>query len=324
MIPEEVFLKIVRSATKAPSGHNTQPWSFSVHENTISIQPDFSRKLPVVDADNHALYISLGCALENLIIASNYHGYKTKTKFIQQENCTIIQAELIKNDSDNPPDLYFQINKRQSNRSKYTVQPIKEREIESLANAVEENGLAVKFFRSKTEIGELKPFIIEGNNLQFQNKAFVNELVDWMRFSEKEVMHRGDGLWTASMGLPNMGKRLGRFVMSNFVSAKSEAKRWSKIIDNSAGFALFMTRQNTPESWIKLGRSFQRFGLTATKLNISHAHVNMPCEEITIRHKMVEHFNLKGFTPLLLIRFGYAKPLPYSFRRNILEVITQQ
>jgi len=324
MIPEEVFLKIVRSATKAPSGHNTQPWLFSVNENTITIQPDFSRTLPVVDADNHALYISLGCALENLIIASNYYGYKVNSKIIQQNNYTLIQAELIKNDSDNPPDLYFQIKKRQSNRSKYAVQAITEHEIESLANAVEEDGVAIKFFRSKTEISELKPFIIEGNNLQFQNKAFVNELVEWMRFSEKEVMQRGDGLWTASMGLPNMGKRLGRFVMSNFVSSKSEAKRWSKTIDNSAGFALFMAEKNDAKYWIKLGQSFQRFGLTATKLNISHAHVNMPCEEVSVRQKMVEHFNLNGFTPLLLIRFGYAKPMPYSFRRNIIEVITQQ
>ena len=34
----------------------------------LTILPDYTRALPIVDSDNHALYISLGCALENLII----------------------------------------------------------------------------------------------------------------------------------------------------------------------------------------------------------------------------------------------------------------
>lgn len=48
-------------AIKAPSGHNTQPWKFRVEGNTITISPDFSRRLPIVDPDDHALFISLGC-----------------------------------------------------------------------------------------------------------------------------------------------------------------------------------------------------------------------------------------------------------------------
>ena len=181
----------------------------------------------------------------------------------------------------------------------------------------------VKLFLSKNEIEALTPYIIEGSNLQFNNKAFVKELVSWVRFSEKEVLLKGDGLWSASMGLPNMGRCIGNFVMKYFVSAKSEAKRWKKIISKSAGFALFMVENNDPEHWIKLGQSFQRFGLMATKMNISHAHVNMPCEELPVREKMIQNFQLYEYTPLLLIRFGYSDPLPYSYRRNINEMIVK-
>lgn len=53
-------------ATLAPSGHNTQPWQFLIRNNSILINPDFSRRLAIVDSDDHALFISLGCALENL------------------------------------------------------------------------------------------------------------------------------------------------------------------------------------------------------------------------------------------------------------------
>jgi len=74
------------------------------------------------------------------------------------------------------------------------------------------------------------------------------------------------------------------------------------------------------EHWVNLGRAFQRFGLTATKLNISHAHVNMPCEEISVRKKIMKHYNLKNEHPILLIRFGYSNKMPYSFRRYVEEV----
>jgi nitroreductase len=62
MISEEIYLKIVRSAIKAPSGHNTQPWLFTKGENEIFIKPDFSRALPIADPENRELFISLGCA----------------------------------------------------------------------------------------------------------------------------------------------------------------------------------------------------------------------------------------------------------------------
>jgi nitroreductase len=61
--------KIIEYGIKAPSGHNTQPWKFTVNGNEVRILPDFDRALPIVDADNHALYISLGCAAENIILA---------------------------------------------------------------------------------------------------------------------------------------------------------------------------------------------------------------------------------------------------------------
>ena len=72
--------------------------------------------------------------------------------------------------------------------------------------------------------------------------------------------------------------------------------------------------------WISLGRAFQRFGLTATKLNIRHAHMNMPCEVPEIREKMAKYLNSEG-DPLLLVRIGYSEKMPYSFRRNLEEVL---
>ena len=41
--------EIIRYATLAPSGHNTQCWRFRREERFIAILPDLSRRTPVVD-----------------------------------------------------------------------------------------------------------------------------------------------------------------------------------------------------------------------------------------------------------------------------------
>ena len=47
------YLFMIGHATKAPSGHNTQPWSFKISESEIDIYPDFTRALPVVDPNTY-------------------------------------------------------------------------------------------------------------------------------------------------------------------------------------------------------------------------------------------------------------------------------
>jgi len=56
--------EFVRYATLAPSSHNTQCWRFRLERDRITIQPDFSRRCPAVDPDDHHLFVSLGCATE--------------------------------------------------------------------------------------------------------------------------------------------------------------------------------------------------------------------------------------------------------------------
>src|SRR5262245_11413509 len=41
--------ELVRYATLAANGHNTQPWKFAIKEQAIEIHPDDTRRLPIVD-----------------------------------------------------------------------------------------------------------------------------------------------------------------------------------------------------------------------------------------------------------------------------------
>jgi len=325
MKPTVDLERLIEYAIKAPSGHNTQPWHFTIGEGEIHIHPDFNRALPVVDSDNHALYISLGCAVENIVLAASHYKMRADVSISQKDNephfitISVESGSTIEKD-----ELFDYISERQSTRNEYTSQKVPEADLNELSNSFELEGIELIILTEESEIDELEPLIIEGSNKQFRNKEFVEELVDWFRFSKAEAEKKGDGLWIKSMGLPNMPRFIGNIVMKHFVTAKSEAKRWKKLIDATSGFALFVTDKNDVHHWVRLGRAFQRFGLTATKLDISHAHVNMPCEELEVRKELAAKFNLGSKHPLLLIRFGYSEPMPYSSRRDLEEVLTNK
>lgn len=318
------FKEIIKDASKAPSGHNTQPWKFEVNENKIIIRPNYDRRLKIVDADDHALFISLGCALENLILSARAHGFDTKvTKNFSNTKDEIVVA-LNKSENVRKDVLYDFIRSRQSTRTEYGTEPVDQSILDQLSEEAQNQYVEIIYFTDKNKIKELEPFIIEGSNLQFGNKQFLDELISWIRFSKKEVKKKRDGIWSASLGMPGVGRFMGSIVMKNFVSAKSEAKRWKKLIDMSAGFVLFVVKENSKEHWVQLGQSFERFALKATQLNIKHAHVNMPCEEISVRQKLIKHFGIaNGKQPLLLVRFGYGEVMPYSFRLPLEEVLSK-
>jgi hypothetical protein len=314
--------ELIKFAIKAPSGHNTQPWKFMVIEDEIHIHPDYSRELPVVDADHHELWISLGCALENLVVAGKKFGLKSDVRIASENNDQVlIKVKFVASDEMGEDELFKYVEARQSTRNAYNGEKLSVQDINDLKSSFHFPGITMLLF-SQDEIKVLEPFIIEGSDRQFANRKFITELVDWCRFSEKEARGKGDGLWTASMGFPNVGSFIGTIALKYFISAKSEAKRWRKLIYSSSGFALFIADKNDIGHWVNLGRAFQRFGLTATKLNISHSHVNMPCEEIEVRKKMADSLKLSGKHPLLLIRLGHSNKMPYSFRRPVEEVIT--
>ncbi len=316
------FKFLVECAIRAPSGHNTQPWKFQNTDNGIVIHPDFERALPVVDAENYELYIGLGCALENLLIAARQRGYVFKVHYPEKPVNSIV-VDLTKDETGSiSPDLLFnEIPKRQVTKIKYNNTPLSNDVLNQISSCFTLEGVSLRMLDSNTNFRKLIPLIIEANHLQFKNRNFVNELVHWIRFSKNEAETKRDGIWAATMGMPGLGRFLGNMVMKNFITAKSEEKRLTDLLNHTQGLAIFISETNTTEGWVKTGQAFQRFGLTVSILGVKHAHLNMPCEELVIRKKLAKELGVENKHPLLLIRYGYADQMPYSYRRSFDEVI---
>lgn len=73
---QEQLRFLLRYAVLAPSARNSQPWRFVVQDNGIRIYPEPSRWQRVADPDQRELYLSLGCALENLLVAAEHYGFR--------------------------------------------------------------------------------------------------------------------------------------------------------------------------------------------------------------------------------------------------------
>ena len=77
----EKMMHLLRLAVLAPSIHNTQPWKFSVDRGRIGIFADRTRWLAAADPDQRDLRMSLGCVLENLLIAARHYGYQPEVTY---------------------------------------------------------------------------------------------------------------------------------------------------------------------------------------------------------------------------------------------------
>ena len=310
--------ELVKHAIKAPSGHNTQPWKFYVYDSAIEVFPDFQKTLPVVDSEHRELYISLGCAVENLCIAAREKGFQPETT-IRKKNDTLYTIYIsFENAQAQSSPLFPAIEKRQTNRSEYNHHVISRDTIQMLEEMNCQPGTHFYLHKRESKMYEaLSRYIYKGNEIQMQNKAFKNELISWIRFNKKHVEQTQNGLTNEVMGTPAVPPFLGKLIVSAVLNPKNQNKTDEKHLASSSHLVLFTTENNTPNEWIELGRTLERFLLTTTNLGLANAYMNQPCEVDMLAEEIRGNLTENNEYPTLLLRIGYADPMPYSPREDV-------
>ena len=314
------MMDFVRYATLAPSGHNTQPWRFRIAESRIDISPDLSRRTPVVDPDDHHLFVSLGCAAENLILAAGARGRPGELHFEPANGGSIVFAF-----SDGPgvdSSLSDAIPKRQSTRADYDGRAVSAADLRMLATAAAVPGVELVLITDRPQMDRVRDLVVAGNSIQLADAAFVRELKSWLRFSPREALNAGDGLFSASSGNPTLPSWLGPSLFDWVFKANTENEKYSRHLASSAGIAVFVSQREDPENWVLAGRACQRFALQATALGLKHAFINQPVEVAQLRPELASLIGLPGRRPDLVMRFGYGPTLPFSVRRPVKAVVS--
>jgi hypothetical protein len=317
--PAALMRELVRCATLAPSSHNTQCWKFHVQDRAIRIEPDLSRRCPAVDPDNHHLFVSLGCATENLAQAALAHGLKAVARFDPTGDGAVM-VDLAPTPTVATP-LFQAIPERQCTRGDYDGQPLTADELHLLEQAGSGPGVRLRLLTERPAMDKVLEYVVAGNTAQMNDPAFVAELKAWIRFGASEAVRSGDGLYAGASGNPTMPRWLGSRLMGLFFTPTSENERYARQIRNSAGLAVFASEADDPAHWVEVGRCYERFALQATALGVRNALINQPVEVASIRPRFANWLGLGGRRPDLVVRFGRGPVMPMSMRRPVQDVL---
>lgn len=310
------FLALVRAATLAASGHNTQPWRFRAEPRAISILPDFARGTPVVDPDNHHLFVSLGCALETLLQAGLGYGWAGEPEVAADGAIRVAFAAA----PARPGALFQAIPRRASTRAEYDGSPVDAATLRML-EAAAGPGVELRLVLDATGRAALTDLIVAGDDAQLADPAFMRELTGWIRFDAGEALARRDGLFAAASGNPTLPRWLGERLLPAVMTPKGEADRIARWMGSSAGAAVFTGAGETPAAWVAVGRAFTRFALAATASGLKLAFLNQPVEDPVTRGRLARWLGQPDRRPDLVVRFGRGPDLPRSLRRPTASVL---
>ncbi|RYY99624.1 MAG: hypothetical protein EOO11_04355 [Chitinophagaceae bacterium] len=313
--------KIVHYATLAPSTHNTQPWKFRVEEDRITLLPDLARRMPVADPDGRELFISLGCALENLVIAAGTYGYEP-IPYIHIGSTISIEVALPQRIRPRSNPLFDEIARRQTTRSLYDGHPIPDADLQVLQAAARQEDVRCHLF---TGLAEREPLVRLGKQaalLQANDAGYRDELRTWLRFNRGAAAGSGDGLYSAAAGRPSVPEWFGKMLLDKTHAPGRVLRQTDEELRSAPALVVFSARRDDVRAWINIGRSFERFSLTAASLDLRLAHHNNVCQVGPLRAELARLLDLgEGEEPVLMLRLGYGELMPYSFRRPLEEVV---
>ena len=317
--------QIIRYAAKAPSSHNSQPWRFKVRKNVVELHPDFRRTLPVVDPNRRELYISLGAALENFVVAARAHGFDATVDLFPGGDAyiriTLRPMRVAPTEHDRS--MLTIMKRRQSNRRPFNMKPIPDGNIARLRNVTPELGTSMEIVDGGSGKDKIISLIQEADRAQMKDPHYKAELLSWLRLNKHEAEAYRDGLWNRAMGTPTLPSgRFGRILTRPFLTPNAQFKRDRAVLETASHFIIFSVDNRSRASWVLAGRYFERVALCATELGLSMSHFNQVFEVPGVVSRLRKYLGLSGVHPVLMVRIGFAAQMPHSLRRPLKDVVT--
>ncbi|MBI2038011.1 MAG: hypothetical protein HYT15_03755 [Candidatus Magasanikbacteria bacterium] len=296
---------LLQFAILAPSTHNSQPWQFKIDSNKIYILPNFDKALPVGDKENHFLFLSLGCALENLLVAAQYYGFSFIIKYPSSGDKKIeITLTKIEKSGVAEESLVSYIAKRITNRHKFTDKlPAEEflntvRSLGTESMSVDVLSPGEKNNKVKQLVGRITPKLLNEPSFRRELSGYVKTNITKSKF----------GMPAFVMDVPNF---LSLFVPTilKFVNIEKLNKKKQEGAISAAIFIVISAKNNNEEDWVKTGQAFQKINLLATKFNLFTHPMAAPLHDIESRKELQEILQT-SFNPHFLFRLGYGAVEP--------------
>jgi nitroreductase len=307
---------LLRYAILAPSTRNTQPWRFAVEANTVQVFADLERWQPVSDPDDRELYLSLGCAVENLLVAAEHFGFRHEVTYFPERGNAELAATVAFAPGGTPSPARAGITldtilRRHNDNSVYRPAPVPAEVRRRLEGCRVEPELRLDLTDDHLFRRWVDQLTLEADRLEFANPAFRKELGHWL----------GQGVF----GLPKAVSRLGRLAVSRFDLGEPVARQDHKILDSAALLGLISATSDTHLAHVRTGQLFERLWLTATAMGVSVHPMSQTMRRPEVRAAMAELLPARGWIPQHLFRVGYSwkegQPHHHTPRRPLGDVL---
>lgn len=303
---------LLRYAVLAPSGHNTQPWSFVITDDGIEVHPDLSRRLPVCDPDDRELLISIGAAIANLRVAAAHFGFETTVFY---DPLVLVSMRETCNPDESLRHLFGALTKRHTTRTDFEHREIDPDTLMRICDTVE--SMDEMRFVVPHERARIADLVEEADHRLLSNDAWRDELAHWVRANESSA---GDGITGDAFGIPGPLAALAPSLIRSLDMSDSRGRQDRKLVEHAAGL-LVVTSDDDRVALIRAGESLEKLLLTLTSLGVQYAFANQVVEVPELRKDLWKLMRTPR-PPQLLLRIGYARstlrPMP---RRPVNAVV---
>ena len=337
---------IIRAAILAANPHNSQPWLFRLMERRIELYADTNRKLGAIDPFLREMYVGLGCALENMLVAAEAAGLHFRLAVMPTpEDLTHVATIDFAGDTEaawplhaNEPEYHQAIVKRHTNRGPYDRErPLAQQTLDNLAAAAADfSDIKVVWFSDPDARRRAGEAIVRATQAIIADREQSQDSAKWIRWSWREVQQQRDGITIDSLGLPSAVRSFAKLLPRPSIA--SIDKQWldstrDTHVATAAAFGLLAVRNRFSRAQrIETGRVWQRMHLLGTTLGLGMQPLNQLPERADREESrgMEREFGpvlqeLTGdseFQTIMMFRAGYptVEALP-SPRRPITDVL---
>jgi hypothetical protein len=313
--------RILATASRAPSVHNTQPWRFSVSPQAIELHADPARKVHQ-DAIGRQMLISCGAALFGLRLAVRELGrVPAVTLFPDPAHPALLARVALGPEapvSGLERQLLAALPHRHTHRGAFDPDPLPAGLLPRLQHDALAEGATLALIHGPEAYPKLAGLMAEAARKQARNPATREEILRWSRPPGSPSR---DGV-PASAFPPAGAAARGRLAQRDFDLGRHVGLLPPPSPDEPPPRAtgVLVTAGDQRIDWLRAGQALHRVLAHAATVWVSASLSTEPLEFPLIRDLIRTRLALPG-APQMVLQFGVARTSPATARRTVPEVL---
>ncbi len=319
-IPVSKLARLVATAARAPSVHNTQPWRFRASRHTIDLLADRSRKLPRIDPTGREMLISCGAALFGLRLAIRDLGYLPEVQLLPDPAQTDLLAR-VRFGAAAPigsaeRQMLTAMPYRHTHRGPFTADPVPRSLLSGLQHDVMVEGCTLVLVDRPGRYQQLSALVTAADHQQHTNPAVRAELRRWTRPQGSPAR---DGV-PAYAYPPASAPVAGKLAERDF-----DLGRHLGLLEGGgsppAATGILITPAESKADWLRAGQALHRLLLHAATQWVFASLHTQPLESPPARAKIMARLALPG-PPQMVLQLGHGDSAAATARRPTDDILT--